>query len=45
MQVQAINQRARRLYGSFITAMDMVGESFDSLDKLIEKVEDRKSVV
>ncbi|MGC7101607.1 hypothetical protein ACPZ19_43620 [Amycolatopsis lurida] len=41
MQINAVNQRARRLYGAFISAMDMVGESFDALDKLIEKVDDK----
>ena len=42
MQVAAINRRAQARYSEFVTAMDLLAALFDELDKLINKVDDRK---
>ena len=43
MQVAAINRRAQARYAEFVTAMDLLAGLFDELDKLINKVDDKKS--
>lgn len=43
MQVQAINQHARRRYGEFVGAMDMVTELLVPLEKLIARMSEKKA--
>lgn len=43
MQIQAINRRAMDKYRQFVSAMDMVLESFDSLDSVIAEVDPKNS--
>lgn len=39
MQIQAINRRAQQKFGNFISAMDLVLESFEAVDKLIARMD------
>lgn len=43
MQIQAVNRRAMEKYREFVSAMDMVLESFDSLDAVIAKVDPKSA--
>lgn len=43
MQIPAINRRAMDKYREFVAAMDMVLESFDSLDAVIARIEPKKA--
>lgn len=43
MQIQAINRRALDKYRAFVMSMDLVLESFDSLDKVIAKVDPKNA--
>jgi hypothetical protein len=42
MQVAAINRRALQNYGAFVSAMDLVLEALEALDKVIDQVDDSK---
>lgn len=41
MQVQAVNRRARRKYGEFYGALQMVIESIEHSKKLVENLDER----
>jgi hypothetical protein len=43
MQVAAINRRALQNYGAFVSAMDLVLEALEALDKVIDQVDDTKA--
>jgi hypothetical protein len=43
MQVAAINRRAQARYATFVTSMDVLADLFDALDRIIDKVDDRKA--
>ncbi|WP_324607083.1 hypothetical protein [Saccharomonospora iraqiensis] len=40
VQIEAVNRRARERYGSFVSAMDMVLEALEELDRFIDRVDD-----
>ncbi|MEU6645496.1 hypothetical protein ABZ863_23490 [Saccharomonospora sp. NPDC046836] len=43
MQISAVNRRAQQNYATFVAALDLVAEQFDEIDKLIDRVDDRKA--
>ena len=40
MQIQVVNRRAQERYGQFVSAMDLVLEALESVDKVIARVDD-----
>ncbi|MER7116691.1 hypothetical protein ACWGRK_20565 [Saccharomonospora azurea] len=43
MQIEALNRRAQQKYGTFVSAMDMVVEALEELDKFIDRIDDGKA--
>lgn len=38
MEIPGANKRAMERYGQFVSALDLVAEQFDEIDKLIDRV-------
>ncbi|EHR63188.1 hypothetical protein [Saccharomonospora cyanea] len=43
MQIEALNRRAQQKYATFVSAMDMVVEALEELDKFIDRIDDNKA--
>lgn len=41
MQIEMVTRRARERYGQFVSALDMVLEALESVDTLIERMDDK----
>jgi hypothetical protein len=41
VQIEMVNRRARERYGQLVSAMDMVLEALETVDPLIQRVDDK----